>query len=285
MEGADSMEIAVLSGKGGTGKTTVATNLAKTLGWSYVDCDVEEPNGFIFLNPKVTDTREVTIPVPKINQEKCTDCKECVEICQFNALAHVGNQILLFEKLCHGCGACTLVCPTNAIEEQGRVIGQIDIGDDDHISCIRGILNIGEPMAGPIISQLKSLIGKEATLLDCSPGSSCNVVKAISGADYALLITEPTSFGLHDLKIAVGLARKMNIPFGVIINRAEEEENLIDQYCKEEGIEVIGRILFDRKAAVLYAKGKLLIEDEDYKKRFQEIGDKVKEVILCSLSS
>ncbi|WZL73941.1 ATP-binding protein [Clostridiaceae bacterium 35-E11] len=279
------MEIAVLSGKGGTGKTTVATNLAKTMGWNYVDCDVEEPNGFIFLNPKITDTRKVAIPVPKMNQEKCTLCKKCIDICQFNALANVGNQIIFFDKLCHGCGACTLVCPTDAIVEEDRVIGQIDIGKDDHSSCIRGILNIGEPMAGPIISQLKSLIGKETTILDCSPGSSCNVVKAISGVNYAILVTEPTSFGLHDLKIAVELARKMNIPFGVIINRAEKEESLIDQYCKEENIKVLGRILFDRKAAVLYAKGKLLIEDEDYKKSFQEMGDKLEEVILCSLLS
>lgn len=278
------MEIAVLSGKGGTGKTTVATNLAKIMGWSYVDCDVEEPNGFIFLNPKIHDTKDVMIPVPKIDQEKCMLCKKCIEICQFHALANVKEQILFFDKLCHGCGACTLICPTGAIEEEGRLIGKIDIGNDDHISCMRGILNIGEPMAGPIISKLKSLVGEETTILDCSPGSSCNVVKAISGVNYALLVTEPTSFGLHDLKIAVELARKMKIPFGVIINRAEQKESLVDEYCQREGITIVGRIPFDRRAAVLYSKGKLLIEDKGYEKGFQEIGERLKEGILCSLS-
>lgn len=276
------MKIAVLSGKGGTGKTTISTNLAKAMGWNYVDCDVEEPNGFIFLKPEVHETKQVGIPVPQVDQNKCTLCQKCTEICQFHALASTGKEILLFDKLCHGCGACTLICPTNAISERNREIGTIDIGKSDEIMCMRGLLNIGEPMAVPIISELKNRIGKDTTIIDCSPGSSCTVVEALEGVDYAILVTEPTAFGLHDLKIAVELVRKMKIPFGIIINRVEEEENIITQYCKEENIEILGCIPFDRKAAVLYSKGKLLIEDETYAKQFREIGEKVKGVKACS---
>ncbi|QEK13013.1 (4Fe-4S)-binding protein [Crassaminicella thermophila] len=276
------MKIAVLSGKGGTGKTTVSTNLAKVMNWDYVDCDVEEPNGFIFLKPNVLKTKKVNVPIPKIDDEKCINCKKCVEICQFNALAGTNTGIILFEKLCHSCGACELVCPVDAITEEERSIGKIDIGQSEDIKCMRGVLDVGEPMAVPIIKELKSLIDEKPTIIDCSPGSSCSVVSAIEGVDYAVLVTEPTAFGLHDLKIAVSLVKEMKIPFGVIINRAEEENDLITRYCKEEGIYLLGKIAFDRKAAVLYSQGKLLIEDEVFRKGFEEIGRKIEGVKRCN---
>ncbi|MGF7057385.1 ATP-binding protein [Brassicibacter mesophilus] len=277
------MQIAILSGKGGTGKTTVSTNLARLMGCRYVDCDVEEPNGAIFLKPNITETKDVKIPIPIIDENKCTGCKKCVNICQFNALALVKQNVMLFEKLCHGCGACTIVCPVNAITEQGRTVGKIDIGKYEDNEFFSGTLNIGEPMAGPIISQLKRLIGNSTTIIDCSPGSSCNVVKAVQDVDYAILVTEPTAFGLHDLKIAVDLVRKMNIPFGVIINRVTEDDNLTSRYCDQENITILGTIPFDKKIAVHYSNGKLLIEeDESFKLIFEDIASNLQEVNICN---
>ncbi|HYE82013.1 MAG TPA: 4Fe-4S binding protein [Clostridia bacterium] len=176
------MQIVVLSGKGGTGKTTVAVSLAKTTGFTYVDCDVEEPNGFVFLSPQIEKVVDVTIPNPVIDRSKCITCGKCAAVCQFNALAVTRKGIMLFEKMCHGCGACLLTCPTGAITEQLRAIGKIDIGRNADIECIRGVLDVGEPMAGPVISAIKKLIADERdTIVDCAPGSSCNVVKAITG--------------------------------------------------------------------------------------------------------
>lgn len=277
------MQIAVLSGKGGTGKTTVSTNLAKVMGYNYVDCDVEEPNGFIFLKPNVLKTKKVEVSVPKIDEEKCIHCNKCAHICQFNALAGTNTGVILFEKLCHGCGACTLVCPVDAITEKYRSIGEIHIGQSESMTCLSGLLDIGEPMAVPIIKELKKVIDEKMTIVDCSPGSSCSVVAGIENADYAVLVTEPTVFGLHDFKIAVELVKTMKIPFGVIINRVSEEKDLVETYCEEENIKILGKIPFDRKAAVLYSKGKLLVEDLEYKEIFENIGNEIQEVMECSL--
>lgn len=276
------MKIAVLSGKGGTGKTTVATNLAKILGFTYVDCDVEEPNGFIFLKPEILETRDVTVTMPDINIERCSLCGKCVEACQFNALANTGKEIIIFEKLCHSCGVCSLICTEGAINEKLRIIGKIDVGKHEKISCIRGVLNVGEPMAGPIISQVKDIDYGENAVLDCSPGSSCNVVKALWDNDYAILVTEPTEFGLHDLNIAVKLVQKMNIPFGVIINRGDEYDGMIEEYCLENNIKLLGKIPYDREIARIYSEGKLLIDDERYMEIFSKIADRVEGVVLCS---
>lgn len=275
------MQIVVLSGKGGTGKTTVATSLAMAGRFRYADCDVEEPNGFAFLSPRIEETKDVTIPNPIINKGKCSSCGQCAEICQFNALAMTKEGVILFEKLCHGCGACKLVCPEGAIEEEQRPIGKIDIGWNGDNECIRGVLDIGEPMAGPVISAIKEAIGDgKDTVVDCSPGSSCNVVKAIIGSDYALLVTEPTLFGLHDLKLAAGLVEKLDIPHGVIINKADENQQLIVDYCKSKEIPVIASIPYSREAARAYSEGHLLIEQGLYSVIFKDIALRMKGELL-----
>ncbi|SHI67036.1 MinD superfamily P-loop ATPase, contains an inserted ferredoxin domain [Geosporobacter subterraneus DSM 17957] len=276
------MHIAVLSGKGGTGKTTVSTNLSKIMGYRYVDCDVEEPNGFIFLKPEIKKVEEVAIPIPEIDQEKCSLCKACVNACHFNALAYTKQSIMLFEQMCHGCGACMIICPTKAIHEKRRTIGKILMGYHKEIECFSGILNLGEPMAGPIISKLRQYIDNKSTIIDCAPGSSCNVVKAVIDCDYGILVTEPTVFGLHDLKIAVNLVKQMGIPHGVIINCHDPEEELVEAYCMEEHIPILGKIPFDRNIASLHSEGKLLVEDAVYRAIFQAIASKVEEVASCS---
>lgn len=266
------MEIVILSGKGGTGKTTVATNLAQVLKMAYIDCDVEEPNGHIFLKPIIEKQEAVEILNPVFDTNKCNLCGKCVEVCQFNALANTLTGILLFEELCHGCGACGITCNQDAINEIGRPIGTISIGNVDGVAFMKGQLNINEPMGGPIISKLKEASKSSGhKLLDSSPGSSCSVVKTLEGADYAVLVTEPTKFALHDLKLVVTLVRKMDIPLGIIINRKIDGIHMIRDYCDIENIDLIGEIPFSRKAAELYSKGILLVDDPEYKEIFEDI--------------
>lgn len=270
------MEIVVLSGKGGTGKTTVATNLSKVLNMAYIDCDVEEPNGHIFIKPKIDKQVAVEILNPMIDNNKCSICGKCVQVCQFNALAKTLTGIMFFEELCHGCGACMIVCPTKSITEVGRKIGTISVGHWENTAFMNGILNIKEPMGGPIISKLKELSRPlNGKILDSSPGTSCSVVKTLNGADYALLVTEPTKFGLHDLKLAVELVREMKIPHGIIVNRSIEGNEMIQNYCKVENVQLIGEIPFDREAAVLYSKGLMLADDSSYKKTFESIASEL----------
>lgn len=275
------MNIAVLSGKGGTGKTTIATNLALLLEANYVDCDVEEPNGFIFLEPEDIKSRDVEVEIPKIDQEKCILCGDCIEACKFNALAKTKNKIILFDKLCHSCGACGLACPTKAIEYTKRAIGKIEEGKRGNISLKRGIMNIGEPMAVPILKELLKELSEEGiNILDSPPGTSCNVVNVLHYAHRALLVTEPTAFGLHDLKMAVELVKRLNIPFGLIINKYDENNPYLKEYMEEENIELIGKIPFRREIAENYSKGQTLIHVEEYRGYFQQIIDNIEEVLL-----
>jgi len=265
------MKIVVLSGKGGTGKTTVATNLSCVLKMDYVDCDVEEPNGHIFLKPQIQKVDDVKILNPMFDKDKCVSCGACVKACQFNALAKVLDGLTLFEELCHGCGTCSLVCKNGAISEVGRKIGTISIGH----GFKSGKLNVGEPMGGPIISQLKILSKDDHVIYDSSPGTSCSVVKTLDGADYAVLVTEPTKFGLHDLKLAADLVKDMNIPFGIVVNRSIQETRMIDIFCEENQFKLLGKIPFSKEAAVLYSKGKLLIENEEYLQSFELLGQTI----------
>lgn len=273
------MNIAVLSGKGGTGKTTVSTNLALALGANYIDCDVEEPNGFLFLKPKLDKEEAVMVEYPIIDLDKCTGCGACVQACQFNALAKVKDNIMVFEKLCHGCGACGISCKYDAITYNKRQTGKIERGKIRDINCSRGILNISEPMAVPVIRELLSGLSQGVNLIDCPPGTSCNVVNSLKYANGAILVTEPSEFGLHDLKMAVELVKMYNIPFGIVINKDDRKDNIVKKYCDKENIELIGTIPYDKETAVLYSKGEILYDDLSHKKVFDKISERVKEVL------
>jgi MinD superfamily P-loop ATPase len=271
------MNIAILSGKGGTGKTTVSTNLAVTLGVSYVDCDVEEPNGFIFLNPFIQKEEDVFVEYPVIYGESCILCGACAKICQFNALAKAGKEIVVFEKLCHDCGACKLVCKTGALSYAERSVGKLESGGTKEINCQRGILNVGEPMAGPVIRKLLGSLPEKDYLIDCPPGTSCNVVNALRYVDAAILVTEPSEFGLHDLIMALKLVKLYNIPYGIIINKDDGTENMVKRYCTKNNVSLFGTIPYSMEAAALYSQGIMLCEQEDHKKVFIRMADQIKE--------
>lgn len=251
------MVIAVASGKGGTGKTTVSVGFAIVTGrCQFLDCDVEEPNAHLFLKPRITKTEVVTLPVPQIDHNRCTLCGRCAEACQFHAIATMGKQALVFPELCHGCGACTLACPEDAITEIPRQVGVVESGKAAKIDFVHGRLNIGEPMATPVIRAVKDhLESEQLTIIDASPGTACPVVEAVKGSDFCLLVTEPTPFGLSDLRLAVEVMEKLNLPCGVIINRAGEGDEATEEFCRSQGLPLLGRIPFDRCIAEAYAHG------------------------------
>lgn len=277
------MNISVLSGKGGTGKTTISTNLAYSMKANYIDCDVEEPNGFLFLNPSNVKSKEVFMENPVIDNEKCNNCGRCAKVCEFNALIKTKRDIILFEKLCHSCGACEIVCENKALTYRQRPIGVIEDGIFNDVICRRGILNISEPMAVPVIKELLCKLPKGTNIIDCSPGTSCNVVTSLKFADAAILVTEPTEFGLHDLKMAVKLLKMFKIPFGVIINKVNLKENIVTEYCHKENINILGFVPYSRNAAKAYSTGNMLISIEQYEQIFSDISKKVKEELLWKL--
>lgn len=256
------MKIVIASGKGGTGKTTVAVNLARVLADNgqkvqYLDCDVEEPNGHIFLKPDIVESQPVGIPVPIVDEAKCNGCRKCAEACQYHAIA-VLKKPLVFPELCHGCGGCTLVCPTGAIREQDRTIGVVELGSADGIAFAQGRLNIGEPMAPPLIRAVKQrMISTGDALLDAPPGTSCPVVATVRGADCVLLVTEPTPFGLNDLQLAVEMIRQLGVRHGVVINRSDSGDKRVRDYCAAEKIPVLLEISDDRRVAEAYSRGEL----------------------------
>jgi MinD superfamily P-loop ATPase len=259
------MRIAIASGKGGTGKTTIATNLAASLSEqaknvAYVDCDVEEPNGHIFLEPEIEKTSPVEIMVPHIDSSICSLCGECADVCRYNALAVLGNKVLVFESLCHGCGACSVLCPEKAVTEKPRTIGRIDIGMARGMRYYAGSLTVGEALAPPVTRALKKAIdGDGVIILDSPPGTSCPVIEAVRGADYVVLVTVPTPFGLHDLELAQSMLNRMQIPFGVIINQCDIGDRKVFEFCEKNDISVLLELPFERTTAEAYSRGELAI--------------------------
>lgn len=275
------MIISVASGKGGTGKTTVAVNLALALGnVQLLDCDVEEPNCHIFIKPVFTGKSAVFIPVPEINKDKCNGCGRCQEVCVYNAIAVVNKEVLIFPELCHGCGSCAYFCPCNAIEEKNKEIGIVETGNRGGISFVHGRLNIGEMMAPPVIRAVKRHTDREKTvIIDAPPGTSCPVITTIKDTDFVILVTEPTPFGLNDLILAVEVVRKLKIPSGVIINRSDLGNNKIDEYCSEEKIPVLMKIPFSKEIAGLYSTGDYIIEAlPEYREKFLELYGKIEQI-------
>lgn len=284
-EGVEAVVIAVASGKGGTGKTTVAVNLALVLGdVQFIDCDVEEPNAHLFLKPDLTEKTPARVMVPEIIEEKCTFCGKCQEVCAFNSIVVIPPNdalkggVLVFPNLCHSCGACFLLCPEGAIREVHREIGVVEAGWAGAIRFAHGRLHVGEAMSPPLIRQVKKYIDRtRTTLIDAPPGTSCPVINALEGSDYCLLVTEPTPFGLNDLVLAVEVLKVMGIPHGLVINRCDIGDGGVDAYARANAIPVLMRIPFDRTIAELYSRGINIVEkDGAYAEKFRALFKDIK---------
>ncbi len=277
------MIISVASGKGGTGKTLVATSLALSLQDNHdvqlLDCDVEEPNDHIFIKPVITRSEAVAVPVPAVDEKKCTHCGKCAEVCAYNALAVVKDYVLTFPELCHGCGACSYLCPEGAITEAPYNVGVVETGRAGNLTFGHGKLNIGQAMAPPVIRRVKALTDpSKLVIIDASPGTSCPVVEAVKGSDYCLLVTEPTPFGLNDLTLAVEMIRKLAIPCGVVLNRAGVGDGKTEEYCLREGIPILMTIPLDTAIAGLYSRGITLSEGMPaYRVAFRELYARIEE--------
>lgn len=271
------MNIVFLSGKGGTGKTTLSTNFAVLNNYNYFDCDVEEPNGQLFLKPEINKKEKATILNPLVNSEKCINCNICVENCQFGALLGTKDKILVFNELCHGCGTCKLSCKYDAITEFKREIGDINIGKFKKNKFVSGVLNLKEPLAVPVIKKVKEHINTDQiNIIDAPPGSSCDVVETLQDADYAVLVTEPTEYGLSDMINVLKVVKKLKIKFGIIINRSTKDDYVIEDLIKKNNYKLLGKIPFKMKFAKIYSEGNLLIENRLFKEKLTDITKKVK---------
>jgi len=275
--------VSVASGKGGTGKTLVATSLAVSLGKQIqiLDCDVEEPNVHVLLRPTIVRSKPVCIPVPVVDKGKCNFCGKCAEACAYKAIAVLPETVLVFPELCHGCGACSYLCPERAISEEGREMGLVEIGHSGEIDVVQGKLNVGEAMPTPVIREVKRLIDKTKTaLLDASPGTSCPVVEAIRDSDFCLLVTEPTPFGFHDLTLAVDMVKALGIPCGVVLNRAGSSYDRVEGYCLEKDIPLLMRIPLDMEIARLYSKGITLVQGmPEWRAQFLELFQTIEGIV------
>jgi MinD superfamily P-loop ATPase len=265
------MKIAILSGKGGTGKTLVSVNLAAVAKYStYVDCDVEEPNGYLFFKPEQIESESISIKLPIVQDELCNGCKKCVEFCKFNALAYVGKKLIVFEEVCHSCGGCLLVCPEKALKEKNKVIGEVQKGFSQGVKVITGILNTGEASGIPIIDKIFSEIENEnrTTFIDCPPGSACIVMESIKDADYCVLVAEPTLFGAHNLNMVYELVTLFNKPCGVILNKCIDGVNPSEEFCKEKNLNILGSIPYDNELGAINSNALIVSRESE---KFREI--------------
>lgn len=265
--------IAILSGKGGTGKTLLAVNLASVASEAtYIDCDVEEPNGNLFFNPTLEFEKMVNVPKPVVNEDLCDGCHKCVDFCAFNALALAGSQLLIFEEICHSCGGCMYVCPQKALSEKQCVVGEMSIGHANEVRSVSGSMNIGQSSAIPVIEELLSHKDEGLTIIDSPPGSSCLVMESIRLADYCILVAEPTIFGSHNLAMVHQLVTLLKKPYSVVLNKTLAGENPSEEYCIQENIPIIGRIPFDTELGKLNSVGKIAAnESQIYHDLFSKI--------------
>lgn len=266
------MKIAVLSGKGGTGKTLVSVNLAAAAKEAvYIDCDVEEPNGYLFFKPGDIESEKVSVKIPYADENLCTGCRKCVEFCKYNALAYIGNKLIVFDEVCHSCGGCVLLCPAKALAERDKVIGEVQKGVSEDVTVITGILNTGEASGIPIIKKLLDSRneGKNLTFIDCPPGSACIVMESIRKADYCILVAEPTLFGVHNFNMVYELVKLFAKPYGAVLNKCLEGENPSEIFCQEKGIKILGRIPFDKELGTLNSDALISVrESEKYRELF-----------------
>jgi MinD superfamily P-loop ATPase len=280
------MIISIASGKGGTGKTTIATNLAVSIAdenekIQFLDCDVEAPNAHLFLKPDIYETEKVGTPVPQVNLDKCDFCGKCDEICQFSAIAVVSKAILTFPELCHSCKGCMMICPQGAITESTREIGVLEKGKAGKVEFVSGTLRIGEAMSPPLIKEVKKTIKPHhVSIIDAPPGTSCPVVTALKGSDFSILVTEPTPFGLNDLILAVEVVKILGIPFGIVINRSDVGDNRIVEYANREGIAILLEISDQQEVAEAYSRGVMMTEAfPAWKEKFRELYQKIRIIL------
>ena len=273
------MIISIASGKGGTGKTTVAVNMALSLrDIQLLDCDVEEPNVHLLLHPKINEVKSVYVLTPQVNEELCDHCGKCSEFCEYNALFVSPEKVLVFPELCHSCGGCIIVCPRKAITEKRRKTGIVKTGVARDVELVYGELEVGEPMPGPVIKEVKKQIKSNKTvIIDSPPGTSCPVIESVYKSDYCLLVAEPTPFGLHDLKITIQVLEEIKIPFGVVINRAGIGDRKVYEYCEEKGVPILLEIPFQRRIAELYSRGiPFTLEMPEWRDKFQLLLEEIK---------
>lgn len=277
------MIICIASGKGGTGKTTIATNLAVSLngGVQLLDCDVEEPNAHLFMRPEINHTERVTTPVPEVDLDKCDFCGKCGEICQFSAITVIGEKVLTFPELCHSCKGCLMDCPREAISEKDRALGVLERGISGSVEFVHGRLRIGEAMSPPLINRVKEHIDpRRIAIIDAPPGTSCPVIVAMKGSDFAILVTEPTPFGLNDLKLAIGAVRTLKIPLGIIINRCDVGDERVTTYARDEDIPILMEIPDDRKIAEAYSRGVMMVDIKpEMRDRFRAVYKEITELV------